>query len=37
MFETPTNTLMRNAMIRAHEERAQAMKDAWNWLFSSSR
>lgn len=37
MFEAPTNTETRNAMQRAHEERAQAMKDAWRWLFPRSR
>ncbi len=37
MFEAATDTATRNAMQRAHEERAQAMKDAWSWLFSSSR
>lgn len=37
MFEATTNRDTRNAMQRAHEERAQAMKDAWNWLFHSSR
>ena len=35
MIEATTNQTARNAMQRAHEERAQAMRDAWNWLFAS--
>jgi len=37
MFEASTSRTAKNAMQRAHEERAQAMKDAWNWLFASTR
>jgi hypothetical protein len=37
MIEAPITTTSRNAMIRAHEERAQAMRDAWRWLFPSKR
>lgn len=37
MFEATTDRITRNAMQRAHEERAQAMKSAWHWLFPSSR
>lgn len=37
MFEATTRRDTRDAMQRAHEERAQAMKSAWNWLFSTSR
>lgn len=37
MIEATTNTAARSAMQRAHEERAQAMRDAWNWLFHVSR
>lgn len=37
MFEATTHRDTRDAMQRAHEERAQAMKAAWQWLFSSSR
>lgn len=33
MIEATTNPAARNAMQNAHEERAKAMKDAWNWLF----
>ena len=33
MFEAATTHETRNAMKRAHEERAQAMRDAWHWLF----
>lgn len=37
MFEASTDATTRDAMQRAHEERAQAMKGAWHWLFPSSR
>lgn len=37
MIEAPITTTTRNAMIRAHEERAKAMRNAWKWLFSSSK
>lgn len=37
MIEASTNRSTKTAMHRAHEERAQAMKDAWNWLFASNR
>ena len=36
MLEATTNPTTRTAMQRAHEERAQAMRDAWRWLFHSS-
>ena len=36
MFEATANQQARSAMQRAHEERAQAMRDAWRWLFDSS-
>ncbi len=36
MLEATTNPAARNAMNDAHAERAQAMKDAWNWLFHRS-
>lgn len=36
MLEATTNTAARNAMTTAHEERALAMKSAWNWLFHRS-
>jgi hypothetical protein len=36
MIEAPTTENTRRAMERAHEERAQAMRDAWNWLFHSN-
>lgn len=36
MTEATSNPATKNAMQRAHEERAQAMKDAWSWLFSRS-
>ncbi len=36
MLEATTNPIARTAMQRAHEERAQAMRDAWRWLFASS-
>ncbi len=35
MIEAPTNENARQAMQRAHEERSQALRDAWSWLFSS--
>ncbi len=35
MIEATTNPAARNAMNAAHEERAQAMRDAWRWLFGS--
>ena len=37
MIEAPITTTARNAMQRAHEERAQAMRDAWRWLFPTVR
>jgi hypothetical protein len=37
MFEAPTTSTARSAMQRAHEERAQAMRNAWRWLFPTSR
>jgi hypothetical protein len=37
MFEASSTRETYNAMQRAHEERAQAMKDAWNWLFSGNK
>lgn len=35
MFEAPTNDVARDAMKRAHEERSQAIRDVWHWLFPS--
>ena len=37
MIEATTHTATRKAMQRAHEERAQAMRDAWLWLFPAKR
>ncbi len=37
MMEATTNPAARDAMQRAHEERAQAIRDAWNWLFPTIR
>jgi hypothetical protein len=36
MIEASANPDTRRAMQAAREERAQAMKNAWQWLFSSS-
>jgi hypothetical protein len=36
MIEATSNPSARSAMNRAHEERAQAMRDAWNWLFHAT-
>jgi len=32
MFETPTNPRTQAAINRAHEERAQAVRNAWLWV-----
>lgn len=36
MLEATTNPAARSAMTAAHEERAIAIKAAWNWLFGKS-
>ena len=36
MIEATTNEKARHAMQRAHEERSQALRDAWHWLFHSN-
>lgn len=36
MIEAPINEKARIAMKRAHEERGQILRDAWQWLFASS-
>jgi hypothetical protein len=36
MIEAPTTERSRAALQRAHAERGQALKDAWNWLFAST-
>lgn len=36
MIEAPTRQIHREAMQRAHEERGQIVRDAWNWLFPSN-
>ena len=36
MIEATTNPNARDAMQRAHQERAKMISDAWNWLFSSN-
>ncbi len=33
MFEATTHQMTRKAIERAHEARAEAITDAWNWLF----
>ena len=33
MIENPTTIETFNAMHRAHEARAEAMRNAWAWLF----
>ena len=35
MIEITTDATLRNAFRRAHVERANVMKSAWNWLFGS--
>lgn len=37
MFEATTTSGTRDAIHKAHEERAQALRDAWHWLFASLR
>lgn len=37
MFETPTNATTRAAIERAHQERSQALRNAWGWLFASDK
>lgn len=37
MTEATTTRATKTAMQRAHEERAQAMRNAWHWLLSSRR
>jgi len=32
MFEPSSDPRTRNMMARAHEERAKAMREAWNWI-----
>jgi hypothetical protein len=36
MFEVPINDIAREAMKRAHEERSQVIRNAWQWLFPSA-
>ena len=35
MLEISTNPAARRAFRKAHEERAQAVAYAWNWLFGA--
>lgn len=37
MIEAPTTARSRTAMQRAHDARAEAMRDMWSWLFPSRR
>lgn len=37
MLECTTNPDTRRAFQVAHEERSRAIKNAWNWLFSSHK
>lgn len=37
MIEAATSENLRKAMERAHEERSQALRDAWHWLFPSNK
>lgn len=37
MFEAPTDTQMRKAMRAAHQERADALRQIFGWLFRSGR
>lgn len=32
MFETTASRRIRESMERAHQERAEALRSAWNWL-----
>ncbi len=32
MYETTTSPRVREGIQRAHKERAQALRTAWNWL-----
>ncbi len=36
MFEAATTERTRAALQRAHQERGQILRDAWDWLFPSS-
>jgi len=33
MHETTTSPRIREGIARAHKERAEAARTAWNWLF----
>ena len=33
MFEAATDKKTRDAIQRAHDERSQVLRDAWQWLF----
>jgi len=32
MYETTTSPRIREGINRAHKERAEALRSAWNWL-----
>ena len=36
MLEATTNEAIRTAIRKAHEERAQASRDFWGWMFGTS-
>jgi len=37
MIEATTNPAARNAMKKAHAERARVVASMWGWLFNTSR
>ena len=37
MIEAPTTASGRAAVKRAHQARAEALREGWNWLFGIKR